>query len=339
MKVKKMQRTKIEWADFSYNPVVGCSKVSDGCLNCYAEAMVNRFPWMTDIRRLDDECGDRDYIGVGWDGRAHFHVNRLKEPLHLRPGKDRPHRIFVCSMSDLFHESLSNEQIAAVFGVMAATPQHQYVVLTKRLQRAFEWFMWIAQCGKVLPFMIGEEIPEGASGEAAACVMANTVDPALKPIEPVSFCIGVKQPWPLPNVIICASVENQNTAEERIPLLLQIPARWRGVSVEPMLGPVRIDSVDIGKYRINAFACEECGYTMHDVATQMDHRLCGGNGPGIHLVICGAETGHGKRTFMDKWAIDLRDQCKTAGTPFFFKKDGNGKPTLRGVEYHEWIGE
>jgi protein gp37 len=317
-----MQRTKISWATHTWNPASGCSKVSDGCLNCYAEAMVYRFPWMTDIRRLDDECGDRDYVGVGWDGRAHFHVNRLEEPFHLRPGKYRPHRIFVCSMSDLFHESLSNEQIAAVFGVMAATPQHQYVVLTKRLQRALEWLEWLSQ---------------KSSSESVSCVF-SMLDIAEPKGGPLHYRLVPAAPWPLPNVIIGASVENQKAADERIPLLLQIPARWRGVSVEPMLGPVRIDSVDIGKYRINAFACEECGYTMHDVATQMDHRLCGGNGPGIHLVICGAETGHGKRTFMDKWAIDLRDQCKTAGTPFFFKKDGNGKPTLRGVEYHEWIG-
>jgi hypothetical protein len=104
-----------------------------------------------------------------------------------------------------------------------------------------------------------------------------------------------------------------------------------------MLGPARIDGVDVGKYRINAFACGECGYTMHDVAIQMDHRLCRGEGPGIHLVICGAETGPGKRPFKDEWALDLRDQCKAAGTPFFFKKDGAGKPALCGVEYHEWI--
>jgi protein gp37 len=308
-------KSKIEWCDATWNPAVGCEKVSDGCARCYAERMAMRFrkPGMPFEGVVDR---------FGWTGLTRFFPERLEQPFHWR----KPRKIFVCSMGDLFHESLTDEQIAAVFGVMAATPQHQYVVLTKRLQRALEWFEWLKQlssfcetspsieCADSLFRHIGHEEPKIVRGD------------------------GDGAQFPLKNVIMCASVENQPTVNERVQLLLQIPARWRGVSVEPMLGPVRIDNVDIGKYMINAFACEDCGYTMHDIATQMDHKLCGGNGPGIHLAICGSETGPGKRQFKDEWALDLRNQCKAAGTPFFFKKDGAGKPTLCGVEYHEWIG-
>jgi protein gp37 len=304
-----VQKTKISWATHTWNPASGCSKVYDGCLNCFAEAMVHRFPHMTGH---GDQSDTDDYNG--WDGLAHFFPERLEEPFRLRPGKDRPHRIFVCSMSDLFHESLSNEQIAAVFGVMASTPQHQYVVLTKRLQRALEWFKWLSQ---------------KSSLESVTCVFSMLhVDESYG--VPLHHLLIPVTPWPLPNVIICASVENQNTAEERIPLLLQIPARWRGVSVEPMLERIQLRhmDIDIGEfYQIDALTGHntDMGRPCKDVNS-------------LDFVICGAETGPGKRLFKDEWALDLLEQCKTAGTPFFFEKDGNGEPTLCGVEYHEWIG-
>jgi protein gp37 len=293
MKVKKMQRTKIEWATHTWNPIVGCSKISDGCLNCYAEAMVHRFPWMTGTHYPDD-TGNNSF---GWDGLAHFFPERLEEPFHLRPGKDRPHRIFVCSMSDLFHESLSNEQIAAVFGVMAATPQHQYVVLTKRLQRALEWFD--KMCREYGPSALPYGHCRANKAIQTECVLsalkfgthAFLINPSISDSPP---------PWPLPNVIIGTSVEDFRY-HPRIDDLRRIPATKRIISFEPMLGPITAN-------------------------------LCG-----IDLVICGAETGSKKRPFKDEWALDLRDQCKAAGTHFFFKKDGHGNQTLCGVEYHEWI--
>lgn len=297
-----MQKTKIEFADYSYNPIVGCSKVSEGCAHCYAQAMVNRFPRMTGV--WPEEQWEDYQSPNGWDGKAHFFPERLAEPFHLRPGKNRPHRIFVCSMSDLFHESIVNEEIAAVFGVMAATPRHQYVVLTKRMKRAVEWFNEIDDVDKT--FMLH------------ACYSCLYNIGRVETNEEY-------RPWPLPNVIICASVENQKTADERIPLLLQIPARWRGVSVEPCLS-----GIDLSEW---LSPCEYTGVEYMGVA-----ETCSGESD-LDLVICGAETGPRKRSFRDEWAMDLRDQCKAAGVPFFFKKDGHGNGSLCGVEYHEWIGE
>jgi protein gp37 len=314
--MKMADKSKIEWLDggSTWNPAYGCSKVSAGCKNCYAHRMIStRFPHLTGCWNGPHRFEE---IPKGWDGDAHFKPERLEIPFHWK----KPRRIFVCSMSDLFHESLTDEQIAAVFGVMAACPRHTFIVLTKRLNRALEWFDAIAQ--KYLPWI-------------------NMFARVISISEPIINIRSYFQPgymgkrrgetpiewplWPLSNVIMCASVENQKTADEREPLLLRVPARWRGLSVEPML-----EGIDIRKYI--GCDCEEFwpgqGHPP-DCPTQ--------TGQMFNLVICGAETGPGKRPFKDEWALDLRDQCKSAGTPFFFKKDGAGKPTLCGVKYHEWV--
>ena len=305
-------KSKIEWCDATWNVAYGCSKVSAGCKNCYAHRMIStRFPHLTGCKTKLDIYGEELEIEstVGWDNRAHFKPERLEIPFHWK----KPRRIFVCSMSDLFHESLTDEQIAAVFGVMAATPQHQYVVLTKRLNRALEWFDAIAQ--KYLPWI-------------------NMFARVISISEPIINIRSYFQPgymgkrrgetpiewplWPLSNAIMCASVENQPTVDARVPLLFQIPARWHGVSVEPMLS-----SIELQRNR---------GWLSPFKETDAMLRRT----PRLDIAICGAETGPGKRPFRDEWALDLRDQCRATGTPFFFKKDGAGKPTLCGVEYHEW---
>jgi protein gp37 len=315
-----MQKNKIEWADYSYNPIVGCSKVSAGCKNCFAHRMIStRFPHLTGYEHGPGMGTD---IPLGWDGRAHFKPERLEIPFHW----EKPRRIFVCSMSDLFHESLTDEQIAAVFGVMAATPQHQYVVMTKRLHRAMEWCAWA-----------------NMHFDGLNTVRKLLPDPVYQKIfkQWIILNLSVTYTNAIPdNVIFCASVEDQPTTDERVSLLFQIPARWRGVSVEPML-----EGIDFRDY------CEGCGSFglgrhgsgepsyIHPIHGPQDEIECGPSCqfPPLDLVICGAETGPGKRPFKDEWALDLSDQCKEAGTPFFFKKDGSGKPTLCGVEYHEWV--
>lgn len=295
-----MQRTKIEWTTHTWNPAVGCSKVSEGCANCYAKAMVRRFRDMTGMTPAPDPDT------VGWDGQAHFKPERLREPFRLRPGKERPHRIFACSMSDLFHESLSDEQIAAMFGVMAAT-QHQYFVLTKRPARAVEWFGRISR----------QECDENTE---CGFHLLQQAEPEMDgPIHCKYGPAPEGHPWPLPNVAIGVSVENQKVADERVPLLLRIPAAKRFVSVEPMLGPVWLRmGMDYN--------------WLSPVQTTL-----GPERKGLNWVICGAETGPGKREFQEGWAVDLMHQCKRSDVPFFFKKDGYGKPTLCGTQYREWI--
>src|SRR5690606_22560010 len=127
--------TTIEWTQGTWNPVSGCTRVSPGCDNCYAMRQAHRFsgncqPYegLTTIRRGK----------VDWTGSVRFVPEMLEVPLQRKPTT-----WFVNSMSDLFHESLTNEQIASAFGGMAATPQHTYQILTKRPKRMREWFGWL----------------------------------------------------------------------------------------------------------------------------------------------------------------------------------------------------
>lgn len=285
-----MQKTPIEYLTHTWNPIAMlCTPVSAGCKNCWHLRMAKRLDRNPNIK-MAARC---TYHG----GDPWLNKHELAAPLKRK----KPSVIGVQFMGDLFHESISNDWIAAVYGVMAACPQHIFVILTKRLQRMWEWYQWIARCGAMVPFHVGEEIPDGASGEAAYCVMSNTTDPALTPIEPKGFLTGIHQPWPLPNVTPGASVENQKTANERLYWFDKISSAQYMVSCEPLLG-----FIDLG------LDCTR-----------------------INWVVAGAETGPGKRPMELCWARFIRDQCKAAGVPFFFKRDSRGSCELDGRIYEE----
>ena len=128
--------TKIEWTDATWNPVVGCRRVSAGCEHCYAEVMAYRL----------EKMGQERYRGLTvlgkagrrWSWGIRLVPEVLDKPLRWR----KPRMVFVNSMSDLWHEAVPFEYIAAVFGVMASAPRHTFQVLTKRLERMMEWFRW-----------------------------------------------------------------------------------------------------------------------------------------------------------------------------------------------------
>jgi protein gp37 len=305
--------------------------MSEGCANCWHLRMANRLRgYYRNMPAERTNCYAKFQAYKGGD--PWLNTKELAAPFSVK----KPAVIGVQFMGDLFHESLTDEQIAAVFGVMAATPQHQYVVLTKRLNRALEWFNWVdslrhPRYGKIEP-----------SAECAFHLLRQAEPNGDGPIH-CKYGPNPGANWPLSNVIMCASVENQPTVNERVPLLLQIPARCHGVSVEPMLGPIALDEINfkedwlIDSLSIGAICnCAGHGHGVGDYCTKRIIR-CNEGTRRIRLVICGAETGPGKRPLKDEWALDLRDQCKAASVPFFFKKDGSGKPTLCGVEYHEWV--
>jgi len=213
-----------------------------------------------------------------------WHPERLGVPLRRR----KPAVIGVDFMSDLFHPSTPNEQIAAVFGVMAATPQHVYLLATKRPRRARGFSRWIKR-----------KSPDPwthCHSEALRAELMSMGDggPLHTRSEEASG-----RPWPLPNVVLLASIEGQATANERIPLLLQCPAAVHGVRVEPML------------WRLEFGAAAGIGFGA-DLATRA--RLA--------WVICGGESGPGARPMHPDWARRLRDQAIDAGLPFFFKQWG-----------------
>ncbi len=223
-------KTGISWTDATWNCVRGCTRVSAGCVNCYAEAQAARIVRMGRGKPTAYDKLVRVTAGgeARWTGEVRLVPEQLAWPLRKR----KPLRIFVNSMSDLFHESLTNEQIAAVFGVMAACPQHTFQVLTKRARRMREWFEWLES-------KLDDDVrPYDAIMAETTRVIAQ--DPAWKRYlldndQREDECF---EPWPLPNVWLGVSVENQAAADERIPELLQTPAAIRFLSCEPLIGPV-----------------------------------------------------------------------------------------------------
>ena len=232
-----MGTTTIEWTDKTWNPVSGCSHVSEGCRNCYAERV---FPRPYPGRKFTDvQC----------------HLERLEQPLHWR----KPQNIFVNSMSDLFHEDVPDEFIEEVFDRILQADWHTYQILTKRPER-------------MRSFM-------------------------------VSWMAGLKVQI-IEHVWLGVSVEDQQTADERIPLLLATPASIRWVSYEPALGEVNF----------NQWLLSEHG-----------RRMIGAK-PGIAWIVAGGESGPKARPSHPDWVRLVRDQCQAAGVPFFFKQWGEYKP-------------
>lgn len=287
--------SNIEWTDRTWNPVAGCKKVSHGCKNCYAETMAKRLAAM----------GQKTYQQVvnehGWNGKFIELPARLAEPLKWR----KPCMVFVNSMSDLFGEGVSFEYIAAIFGVMAACPQHTFQVLTKRPERAVEFFRWAANEDSVgggincaITEMFGHREPntyltkDGMADEASDELISDPPD------------------WPLHNVWLGCSAEDQPTANHRIPLILQCPAFIRFISLEPLLGPVDVDS-HLGNEVIAYGQAGRRGITDFEVKP-----------PRLHWVIVGGESGPGARPCDVAWIRSIVAQCKAAGVPCFVKQLG-----------------
>lgn len=301
--------TTIEWTERTWNPVRGCSRVSPGCDHCYAMGQAHRYagpgkPYdgLTTIRRGK----------VDWAGRAVFVPGQLDVPLRRR----KPTTWFVNSMSDLFHESLMNEEIAAVFGVMAACPQHTFQILTKRTKRMRAWFEW-AQ-GAFTEQQRGIVAAPNTCRAMLDAAYEYGVSKAV--LQPAWDRFAETDPWPLPNVWLGASAEDQQRADERIPLLLETPAAVRFVSAEPLLGPI-----DLKRYAAWPWFCERCQVVPESNAET--HLHCHDEGRvvrrTIDWVIVGGESGPGARPCDVAWIRSIVEQCKTAGVAAFVKQLGS----------------
>lgn len=242
-----MAKTKIDWADTVWNPVTGCTKISEGCRNCYAERM---------SKRLAGRCG----YPKAKPFNVTLHPDKLEEPLKWK----KPQRIFVCSMGDLFHKDVPFEFIAKVYRNMALADHHIYLILTKRPARMLQFIKWYRENSAV----------EGVCG--------------------ITFTTAYS------HVYHGVTAENQQAADERIPLLLQIPAAKRFISIEPMVGPVDL-----------------FWGTQH-----LHHHKGGVEIREIDWVILGGESGPKARPLHPDWVRSVRDQCQAAGVPFFFKQWG-----------------
>jgi protein gp37 len=269
------ERTSISWTDATWNPIRGCSRVSEGCRHCYAELIAARFsgpgqPYEGLARRRSN--GEPQWTGVVRPIKKH-----LADPIRWR----RPRRIFVNSMSDLFHESLDVGYIAQVFAVMYLTPRHTFQVLTKRPLRMLEILTSATFYSAVLraATYLRHDFPRHIDGG-----------------------ISDRTKFPHPNVWLGVSVEDQQAADERIPLLLKTPAAVRFLSCEPLLGPVDILE-----------------------AIRVLHR--------IDWVIVGGESGPGARPCRLSWIEQLMTQCREHDVAVFVKQLGS-----RPWEDRDWVG-
>lgn len=307
--------TRIEWADRTWSPLIGCDRVSPGCDRCYAmgTARIRQFNPNPKIAAAFAGTTSNDG-GVDWTGKVNMLDGRLTEPLAWK----KPAKIFVNSMSDLFHKDVPVEFIAKVFAVMALTPQHTYQILTKRHARMRSVLSnpdFEQQVDRALL-----TVPEFSQFEITGRTW---------PLP--------KAGWPLPNVHLGVSVENQKWADIRIPALVDTPAAVRFISAEPLLGPV-----DLSAWMPAGFASWRCQECRRFYAGQLQQHCphCGTegfwtgshagngrpNGQPIDWVIVGGESGHGARAMHPNWARSLRDQCVAADVPFLFKQWGEWAP-------------
>lgn len=289
-----MGDTTIEWTTKTWNPTRGCALVSEGCKNCYAMGQAHRFSG----KAFEGLTKKRVRLGPVWTGEGRLVPAMLALPFTWK----KPEKVFVNSMSDLFFEKFTNEEIAAVFGVMASLPRHTFQILTKRARRMREWFEWWAALVDDDMGLALEKMFEGARDRGASKYIPEGSPP-------------LELPWPLPNVHIGTSVENQETADERISHVLRVPAAVRFVSYEPALGPV-----DFTRLRDD-----------HLLWSAIERR----NPDAVSLdwIIVGGESGPRARPFDVAWARSVVKQCRAAGVAVFCKQLGSkpvGLPTLSG---------
>lgn len=226
----------ISWTDKAWPIVTGCSPASLRCLNCWSARGA-----ATRLAHLPQYAGTtRDVDGKAtFNGDVRTHENKIEDPLHWK----KPQKIFPCAGADLFHEAVPFEFIDKVFAVMALTPQHDYQILTKRISRCRDYLT-----------MSGTAEHKGAIVDVNAtqiriehyaniiALRRNEVLP-WRPKTTPGYMYGVHRdmPWPLPNVWIGTSIEDQRRYDERYPVLMQCPAAVRWVSFEPLIGPVRVE--------------------------------------------------------------------------------------------------
>ncbi|WP_093803944.1 DUF5131 family protein [Streptomyces sp. Wb2n-11] len=272
-------KTGIEWTEQTWNPTTGCDRVSPGCDNCYALTMAKRLKGMGSAKYQTD--GDPRTSGPGFG--VGMHEDTLTDPLRW----SKPRRVFVNSMSDLFHTKVTDDFIARVFAVMALTPQHTYQLLTKRHGR--------------MRSLLSSASFRTACEKAEAQLVGDPATPGLPRYKREQYAT---QWWsnfakPLPNVWLGVSVEDQGWADVRIPALVKTPAAVRFLSCEPLTGPVQLHRGH-GHCPTHDFSGGFCtGYCPDMVFPDW--------------VIIGGESGPGAREFNPKWAADLIADSRNAG--------------------------
>ena len=259
--------SKIEWTDHTFSPWAGCTKVSPACDHCYAEGWAKRsghVKWGSGQPR-------RRTSDANW--RMPLKWNREAERTGVRP------RVFCASLADVFDNAVDPQWREDLFDLIAATPNLDWLLLTKR----------IGNVGNMLP---------------------------------VPFDFDKH----FPNVWIGATIVNQAEADRDIPKLLDVPARVRFLSMEPLLGPVDLTHIEVFGGDAEIYPLKGTTDCVDDEGAPTD------DVPALDWVIVGGESGPGARPMSPDWARSLRDQCAAAGVPFLFKQWGEWIPMLDQAE-------
>ena len=312
-----MGKSKIEWTDETWNPVRGCTKISPGCKNCYAATFAERF---------------RGVVGHPYEQGFDLRLvhNKLTEPLTWRKSRT----VFVNSMSDLFHQDIPDEYIDQVFAVMMAcgmleNRRHRFQVLTKRSDRMLSYLTdrspvellqaW-AKAGNGLITMDDEDtlFSEMVTSETCHDWDENGRNSSGSDYKPWGY---LKKLWPLPNVWLGVSVENQKAADERIPNLIKTPAAIRFLSMEPLLENVEIFRFDEEEQALRGVGVVRSG-GMTPSTPDSPPEGCDDSYPGIDWVIIGGESGRGARECNLDWIHSITEQCSAAEVPVFVKQLG-----------------
>ncbi len=297
-------KTKIEWTDATWNIVTGCQIVSPGCTNCYAMRLAG-----TRLRNIPSRTGLTKDTKAGpvWTGEVRFNREWLDQPLRWK----RPRMIFVAAHGDLFADGVTDEQLDQIFAVMALSPQHIFQVLTKRPERMRDYLLEMERC-------FNDDDREFSKRWGTAVAEVTESPCAAGAIEDIEF--------PLPNVWLGVSVEDNRRADERIPFLLDTPAAIRWISAEPLLA-----LLDVMPYLLiytheddailaAAPASDVPVLPYHDPATTQSEDI---STPRLDWVVAGGESGPNARPMHPDWARALRNQCADAEVPFLFKQWGS----------------
>jgi protein gp37 len=290
--------TKIQWTQETWNPVGGCRRKSPGCLNCYAERQAHRLAGNPNekIQALYSGLTQITNGRPGWTGATSFSGSALLKPLKTR----KPTTFFI-SLSDLFYDARSDTDIDMVFAVMALSGRHRFQVLTKYADRMQRYVTRLAS--SIFPL------------EMCARMLGYTFDYNGTPL----------LSWPIPNIWLGVSVEDQKHADERIPLLLRTPAALRFVSYEPALAGVNFDPIWLRPSPSTAFL---------DGRVKPESPLSVGC-VGLDWIICGGESGPGARPCDVAWVRSAVRQCADAGVSCFVKQLG-AAPIVSPCRQHHW---
>ena len=262
-------RSAIEWCHATINAISGCSPESPGCTNCFAMRAGGRNRPNHPATGLTQPSK----AGHVWTGAVRFNEDWLRRPLTWA----RPRRIFWNAHGDPFHPAVPAHWVDRELAAAALTPQHRHILLTKRSARMRAYFA-------------DPEVPERVL-DAARYLQS----------------LPAAWQWPLPNLWLGVSVEDQPRADQRIPDLLSTPAAVRWISAEPLL-----EHIDVIKVLARWL----------DATPHADRRHIGLGRPLLDWIVAGGESGPGARPMHPFWVCHLRDQCASAGIPFLFKQWG-----------------